>query len=183
MGFEVKLDFSWVFIATLVVWSLATAYFPKELAGLSPDIYWLMAVVAMLGLFFSIIFHELAHSLVARLFGLKIKGITLFIFGGMAEMANDPKTPTTELMMAIAGPIGSFVLAGAFYLIMLLGNAAGAGQPIVMVFSYLALINTVLAVFNLIPAFPMDGGRMLRAVLAMIVPRPRATRWAATHQH
>ena len=86
-GFEVKLDFSWVFIATLVVWSLATGYFPKELAGFSTNIYWAMGLIGAFGLFFSIIFHELAHSLVARLFGLKIKGITLFIFGGMAELS------------------------------------------------------------------------------------------------
>jgi len=165
LGFEVKLDFSWIFIATLVVWSLATGYFPKELEGFTPDIYWTMAVVAMLGLFFSIIFHELAHSLVARVFGLKIKGITLFIFGGMAEMANDPKNPVTEFMMAIAGPIGSFILAGVFYLIGLIGSALGIGQPMVTVFAYLAFINTILAVFNLIPAFPMDGGRVLRAIL------------------
>jgi len=164
-GFDVKLDFSWVFIASLVVWSLATGYFPKELAGLSSDIYWTMAVVGMFGLFFSIVFHELAHSLVARLFGLKIKGITLFIFGGMAEMANEPENPTTEFMMAIAGPLGSFVLAGAFYLLMFMGDVAGAGQPMVTVFSYLAFINAVLAIFNLIPAFPMDGGRVLRAIL------------------
>jgi len=164
-GFEVKLDFSWVFIATLVVWSLATGYFPKELAGLSADTYWTMAVVATLGLFFSIIFHELAHSLVARLFGLKIKGITLFIFGGMAEMANEPKNPITELMMAIAGPLGSLVLAGIFYLIVLSSSAVGAGQPIETVFVYLAFINMILAIFNLIPAFPMDGGRVLRAIL------------------
>lgn len=164
-GFEVKLDFSWVFIATLVVWSLATGYFPKELTGFSTDIYWAMALVGAFGLFFSIVFHELAHSLVARLFGLKIKGITLFIFGGMAEMADEPKTPITEFMMAIAGPLASFVLAGVFYLIGLTGGAVGFGQPMVTVFTYLAYINTILAVFNLIPAFPMDGGRILRSIL------------------
>lgn len=165
LGFEVKLDFSWVFIATLVVWSLATGYFPNQLEGFTSDIYWTMAVVGMFGLFFSIVFHELAHSLVARIFGLKIKGITLFIFGGMAEMANDPKNPITEFMMAIAGPIGSFILAGIFYLIVLIGSAIGIGQPIVTVFAYLAFINTILAFFNLIPAFPMDGGRVLRSIL------------------
>ena len=164
-GFEVKLDFSWVFIATLVVWSLATGYFPQALAGLSADTYWTMAVVATFGLFFSIVFHELAHSLVARIFGLKIKGITLFIFGGIAEMANEPKNPITELMMAIAGPLGSLVLAGGFYLVALFSGLVGAGQPIEAVFAYLAFINMILAVFNMIPAFPMDGGRVLRAIL------------------
>ena len=80
LGFDVKLDFSWIFIATLVVWSLATGYFPDQLEDLSRDTYWAMAIIAMAGLFFSIVFHELAHSLVARIFGLEIKGITLFIF-------------------------------------------------------------------------------------------------------
>ncbi len=184
LGFEVKLDFSWIFIAALIVWSLATGYFPRQIEGLSADTYWTMAVIGMFGLFFSVIFHELAHSLVARLYGLKIKGITLFIFGGMAEMANEPENPTTEFMMAIAGPLGSFVLAGVFYLVMLMGDAVGAGSAIVAVFGYLAFINTVLAVFNLIPAFPMDGGRVLRAILWHYMgDMARATHIAARGGH
>ncbi len=165
LGFDVKLDFSWVFIASLIVWSLATGYFPAQLPGLSVEIYWSMAVVGMFGLFFSIVFHELAHSLVARVYGLEIKGITLFIFGGMAEMKNEPANATTEFMMAIAGPLASFFLAGLFYLITLLAAVSGIGTATISVFGYLTFINTVLAVFNLIPAFPMDGGRVLRAVL------------------
>ena len=165
LGFDVKLDFSWIFIATLVVWSLATGYFPNQLEDLSGDAYWAMAIIAMAGLFFSIVFHELAHSLVARIFGLEIKGITLFIFGGIAEMARDPANATTEFMMAIAGPIASFLLAAIFYLAMVVATAAGLDAAIIEVLSYLTFINTVLAIFNLMPAFPMDGGRVFRAIL------------------
>ena len=165
MGFDVKLDFSWVFIATLVVWSLAKGYFPDQVQGLSGDVYWAMAVVGMLGLFFSIVFHELAHSMVARIYGLEIKGITLFIFGGMAEMKNEPANATTEFMVAVAGPLSSFFLSGVFYLITIVGAALSLAPAIIAVFAYLAFINTVLAVFNLVPAFPMDGGRVLRAIL------------------
>lgn len=165
LGFDVKLDFSWLFIATLIVWSLATSYFPSQIDDLPQDSYWAMGIIGMFGLFFSIIFHELAHSLVARVYGLEIKGITLFIFGGMAEMKNDPENATTEFMMAIAGPIASFVLAGAFYLTAMVGAVIGLGATIIAVAGYLAYINTILAIFNLIPAFPMDGGRVLRAIL------------------
>ena len=165
MGFDVKLDFSWVFIATLVVWSLAKGYFPDQVKGLSGDVYWAMAVIGMFGLFSSIVFHELAHSIVARIYGLEIKGITLFIFGGMAEMKNEPAHATTEFMIAIAGPLASFFLAGVFYLITVVSAALSLAPSIIAVFAYLAFINTVLAVFNLVPAFPMDGGRVLRAIL------------------
>lgn len=179
-GFEIKLDFSWIFIAALVVWSLATGYFPNQIEGLSGDTYWAMAVVGMIGLFFSIVFHELAHSLVARSYGMKIRGITLFIFGGMAELEGEPKSPRAEFMTAIAGPIGSLVLAGAFYLVALMSDAAGAGIALVAVMAYLSFINVVVAVFNMIPAFPMDGGRVFRAVLWHYSgDMTRATRTAA----
>ncbi len=163
-GFAVRIDFTWIFIAVLVTWSLATGLFPQKSPGLGAVTYWVMGGAGALGLFLSIIFHELCHSLVARRFGLVMSGITLFIFGGVAEMTDEPPSPKAEFLMAGAGPLSSLVLGGvAFGVHQLL--AGSAGTAVLAVFDYLALINVLLALFNLIPAFPLDGGRMLRAVL------------------
>ncbi|MFN2268507.1 MAG: M50 family metallopeptidase [Desulfonatronovibrio sp.] len=164
-GFQIKVDISWLIIAALVTWSLAVGFFPHYLEGLRTIDYWILAVLGALGLFFSIIFHEFWHSYVARKFGVPIKGITLFVFGGVAEMDDDPKTPKSEFWIAIAGPLASIFLAAFFYLIFNLAGNMGIKQSFVSVFMYLALINFILAIFNLIPAFPMDGGRILRAIL------------------
>ncbi len=164
-GFEVKLDASWFFLALLISWSLAQGYFPALYEGLPKQTYWSMGVIGAIGIFFSIIFHELSHSLVARQYGLTIKGITLFIFGGVAEMENEPPNAKAEFMMAIAGPIASFVLSAGFYGLFLVAESANAMAPLLGVLRYLAMVNMMLAVFNLVPAFPMDGGRMLRAAL------------------
>src|SRR5690606_27067302 len=115
-GFEVGIDLSWVLLALLITWTLAIGYFPFRIEGLSPGTYWWMGILGALGLFFSIIFHEFAHSLVARRFGLPISGITLFLFGGVAQMEEEPARARDEFWMAIAGPISSFILAGVFYL-------------------------------------------------------------------
>ncbi|HBF99179.1 MAG TPA: site-2 protease family protein [Alphaproteobacteria bacterium] len=164
-GFEVKLDFSWIFLALLISWSLATGYFPVTYTGLSATTYWAMGIAGALGLFFSIIFHEMSHSLVARQYGLPIRGITLFIFGGVAEMEEEPKDAKTEFLMAIAGPIASLLLALVFGLCATISINFGATAAVSGIFSYLSLINGVLALFNLVPAFPLDGGRVLRAAL------------------
>ena len=164
-GFEVKLDTSWFFLALLVSWSLAQGYFPSLYEGLPKQTYWSMGIIGAIGIFFSIIFHELSHSLVARQYGMNIRGITLFIFGGVAEMGSEPPNPRAEFMMAIAGPIASFVLAAGFYGLYMLAETIGAAQAMLGVIRYLAMVNMLLAVFNLIPAFPLDGGRMLRAAL------------------
>ncbi len=165
IGFKVRVDASWLLLALLVTWSLAEGLFPAFHEGLSARTYWSMGIAGMLGLVFSILFHELSHSVVARRFGLPIKGITLFIFGGVAEMEEEPASPKVEFLMAIAGPIASFALALAFYGISLAGAGLGLATPVLGVASYLSVINGLLAVFNLVPAFPLDGGRMLRAVL------------------
>lgn len=162
LGFEVKLDLSWIFLAVLVTWTLAAGYFPSAHPGLGAPAYWSMAVVGAAGLFASIILHELSHSVVARGYGMQISGITLFIFGGVAEMREEPPSARAEFFMAIAGPIASLVLAGLFSLA---AAMAGAETPFGIVLGYLALINLILAVFNMVPAFPLDGGRALRAVL------------------
>ena len=164
-GFEIKVDPSWLIIAALVVWSLAVGFFPHYLEGLRTVDYWKLALIGAFGLFFSILFHEFWHSWVARRLGVQVKGITLFVFGGVAEMQEEPKTPQGEFWIAVAGPVASLVLALAFFFMYRLGLNMELGQGATSVFMYLALINLILAVFNLIPAFPMDGGRILRAGL------------------
>jgi Zn-dependent protease/predicted transcriptional regulator len=165
MGFQIKVDPSWFLIAALVIWTLASGYFPETVPGLSFSDYLGLAFVAMFGLFAGLILHELAHSLVARRFGLGIGGITLFIFGGVAELDEEPASPRSEFWIAIAGPAMSLALAGlAAFLDRALGQV-GVSAPFRAVLQYLALINLVLAVFNLLPAFPLDGGRVLRAIL------------------
>lgn len=161
-GFEIKIDASWLLIAALIVWSLSSGYFPQVLPDLTTTAYLALSVVAMLGLFASLILHELAHSLVARRYGLGIGGITLFLFGGVAELVEEPRDAASEFWIAIAGPAMSFLLSGLFGLAAL---AFGGVGLVGIVLAYLATINLVLAVFNLIPAFPLDGGRVLRAWL------------------
>lgn len=164
-GFKVQADASWLFLAALIVWSLAVGAFPASYQGLSPATYWWMAVAATVGLFGSLVFHELSHSLVARRRGLPIRGITLFIFGGVAQMEDEPQNAKTEFLMAIAGPAASVFLALVFYAAAAGLRAAGTGAAAAGVVGYLAFINALLAGFNLLPAFPLDGGRVFRAVL------------------
>ncbi|WP_088345541.1 MULTISPECIES: site-2 protease family protein [Rhodomicrobium] len=164
LGFRISIDLSWFFLAALVIWSLATNYFPEVLPGLTVQDYYLTAVFAAAGMFASIVYHELAHALVARYYDIKIAGITLFIFGGVAELEDEPPTAKSEFLVAIAGPISSVVLAFALWgLAELLLDSASI--QVLALLGYLSLINMVLAIFNLIPAFPLDGGRMLRAGL------------------
>ena len=164
-GFDVYVDISWLLLAVLIAWSLAVGVFPEMVSGLTPVTYWSMAIVATAGLMFSIVFHEMSHALVARHFALPIRGITLFIFGGVAEMHGEPTSAQSEFLMALAGPIASGVLG--LLLFLLLGSVASLdGPPAVgAVLWYLTYLNWILAAFNLLPAFPLDGGRMLRAVL------------------
>jgi Zn-dependent protease/CBS domain-containing protein len=164
-GFEVKLDLSWLLLALLITWSLGAGVFPEEYPDLPRRVYAWMGIACAIGVFFSIVFHEFSHSMVARQFGLPIKGITLFIFGGVAEMEEEPPNPRSEFLMAAAGPLASFLLAFLFTEMESLAVAKGWPVSFVGVFDKLALINFVVAIFNLVPAFPLDGGRMLRAAL------------------
>jgi Zn-dependent protease/predicted transcriptional regulator len=163
-GFEVRVDASWLIIAALIVWSLAAGFFPWEYPGLSRGAYFWMGAAGALGLFGSIVVHELFHSLVARKHDLPMKGITLFVFGGVAQMGGEPQSPKVEFLMAIAGPIASILIGFLFYFLKL---AVEPTWPVAVVgvIAYLGWINWVLAAFNLIPAFPLDGGRVLRSAL------------------
>ena len=164
-GFEVKVDASWLILGVLISWSLAMGWFPNLYKGLPMSSYWIMGVAGAIGLFFSIVFHELCHSLVARRFGLKMSGITLFIFGGVSEMTDEPESPKVEFFMAASGPASSIVLGLGLIGLRILAVGWGASVPILGVIGYLGYINLILAGFNLLPAFPLDGGRVLRSIL------------------
>lgn len=174
-GFEVRVDLSWVIIAVLVVWSLSIGLFPYMYSNLSPQTYWFMGVIGAIGLFLSIIIHEYSHSVIAKKYGMPMKGITLFIFGGVAEMGSEPPSAKAEFLMAVAGPISSIIISAVFFGIYRLGLRIGLPDPVAGVIGYIAMINGLLAAFNLLPAFPLDGGRMLRSILWGI---KKNLRWA-----
>ncbi len=164
-GFEIRVDPSWLLIAALIVWSLANGYFPEAAPGLHDIDYLALATVAMLGLFASLILHELAHATLARHYGLAVGGITLFLFGGVAELQQEPESPASEFRIAIAGPATSLALAGLFAAVSAAAQGVHVSSGLGALLDYLAGINLILALFNLLPAFPLDGGRILRAAL------------------
>lgn len=164
-GLKIGIDISWFFIAFLLTWSLAAGYFPYHYPHLVTHAYWLMGFLGMVGLFVCVILHELGHALVAKHFKLPISQITLFIFGGVAEIQKEPPSAKIEFLMTIVGPLVSAALALVMYLVTLLGVHLGFATPVVGVTRYLILINLIIAIFNLIPAFPLDGGRILRSIL------------------
>jgi Zn-dependent protease len=139
--------------------------FPASLPGLDSGTYWLMGAAGALGLFLSIVFHEMWHSIIDRRYGLAMDGITLFIFGGVAEMKTEPADPPSEFWMAVAGPISSVCLAGGFWMLASGLTLAHLVGPLSHLLGWLGTINLILAAFNLIPGFPLDGGRILRSAL------------------
>ena len=176
LGIPVYVHFSWFVVFGLIAWTLATGYFPQHYPNLPVTSYWAKGLVASLLFFVSILLHELGHSLVARKSGIAIRSITLFIFGGVARLEKDPPDGRTELRMAAAGPAVSLALSALF---LGAGSLARPGGTAWAVAHYLALINLVVAVFNLVPAFPLDGGRLLRGLLWKSMGKTRATRLAA----
>ncbi|MEX0338084.1 MAG: site-2 protease family protein [Arenibacterium sp.] len=164
-GLDIRIDPSWLLIAALITWSLWLHVFPQATPGQTQQTYGVMAVIAMLLFFASLLLHELAHALTGRRFGVQTRQITLFLFGGVAELEQEPSHALDEFWIAIAGPAMSFLLSGSFWVLTGAASFLGIGDPIIEVLRYLALINLILAVFNLLPAFPLDGGRVLRAWL------------------
>jgi Zn-dependent protease/predicted transcriptional regulator len=156
---------SWLIVFGLVSWSLAAGYFPAQLPDLPVWSYWTKAIIAAAMFFGSLLLHELGHSLTARRHGVGIASITLFVFGGVSEMREEPRTPRQEFEIAAIGPAVSFVLAGLFAVLGLMTRTDGAPTGTNVVVLYLASVNLLVAVFNLLPAFPLDGGRVLRAAL------------------
>jgi len=168
LGIPIRVHASWVLVFLFVTWTLATGYLPDTLPGLSPLRYWAMGAIAALLLFVSVLLHELGHSYVALKYRIPIGQITLFIFGGVAHMRKEPPSPRAEFLIAIAGPIVSFLLAGiclGFVALVEVIPAGNAFRGLVALSALLGMVNTQLGLFNLIPGYPLDGGRALRAGL------------------
>ncbi len=159
-GIPIRLDLSWFIILLLLTWSLASGVFERFGEG-SPTIPWVMGFVAAIGLFVSVLLHELGHALVAMRLGIEMRGITLFIFGGVAEMGSEPPNARAEFLVAIAGPMVSIGLCAG----LLTASALPTNDAMRAVCGYLGWINGALVVFNMLPAFPLDGGRVFRSVL------------------
>jgi Zn-dependent protease/CBS domain-containing protein len=176
-GIEVGVHISWLVIFALVTWSLASSYFPAVLPRSDQLERWVLGAVAAVLLFASVLIHELAHSFVAKARGLEARSITLFIFGGVSSLSGETKRPSTEFVVAIVGPLTSLVLSGIAYLVAV---AAPQGSAIEAIASYLALINMLLGLFNLIPGFPLDGGRVLRAIIWQVTRDSRRSTELAT---
>jgi Zn-dependent protease/CBS domain-containing protein len=166
-GISVGLDYSWFLIFALMTWLLARSYFPAEFKNWSPALYWGTGAATTIMLFVSVLLHELGHSVVALSYKIPVRRITLFIFGGMAEIGAESPSPTAEFLIAIAGPIVSLILAIIFTL---LEQPAFGIPPLFGLIKYLAYINFALVLFNLIPGYPLDGGRVFRAIV-----------WGVTH--
>ncbi|MGH9771298.1 MAG: site-2 protease family protein [Candidatus Acidiferrales bacterium] len=156
------MDYSWFLIAALITWLLAVNYFPAEFKGGTTVEYWLMGAATAVLFFGSIVVHELAHSWVALRYKIPVHRITLFIFGGVSQIAGEPPSANAEFLIAIVGPLTSFALAALFYFSEPLLVSI---TPALSVAKYLALINGILGLFNLIPGFPLDGGRVFRAIV------------------
>ncbi|HVN67883.1 MAG TPA: site-2 protease family protein, partial [Candidatus Sulfotelmatobacter sp.] len=161
----IEVNYTWFIIFGLVIFTLARGYFPATNPELPGNVHWFMAVIAALFLFASLLAHELSHSLVAIRNGLAINGITLFVFGGVAHLEEEPASPGVELKMAVAGPAMSFFLALVFFALTQTFYLLRVPGAVLAITNYLFIINFVVGLFNLIPGFPLDGGRVLRAAL------------------
>lgn len=164
-GLPIRVNLSWFILLALIVFTLARGFFPEALPGAGPVVCWGLAVVGAAGLFVSLLIHELCHSLVARWWGMSVAGITLFVFGGVSQLEDEPPTASAEFVMAVAGPLASVLIAGTLMAVWLAGAMFGWPAPLQALLWYLWLMNIILAAFNLLPAFPLDGGRVLRSIL------------------
>lgn len=161
-GIEIRLDYSWFIIFALFAYYFGFQYFPQVLPGLNPGLMALVTLITVILFFFSVLFHEMSHSLVARKQGIPVNRISLFIFGGMAQIEKEADNPGSEFVMAVAGPLASFFLALVFGM----GWLAARGTAVVVEpLRYLTIINIMLGAFNLLPGFPLDGGRVLRSII------------------
>jgi Zn-dependent protease/CBS domain-containing protein len=191
-GISINIDWSWFFIFLLVTWHLAFGVFPSLQPEWNASLNWFMAIIASLLFFGSVLAHEMAHSLMAIARGLPVRRITLFLFGGVSNLEREPESPATEFLVTIVGPLTSFALGGLFlYLSSVFAGdiplerftptqiLAGLG-PLATIFLWLGSINIFLAIFNLVPGFPLDGGRVLRSLIWAITGNlKKSTRWAS----
>ena len=161
-GIDISVHVSWLVIAALITWSLATGFFPQVLPEASAAREWVLGLIAAVLFFGSVVAHELAHSVVAQSLGLEVRSITLFLFGGVSNLAGEAKEPAAEFQIAIVGPLTSFVIAVIAFVVALVTAPLPSVQAIA---GYLAVTNALLGLFNLVPGFPLDGGRVLRSVV------------------
>ena len=161
-GIDIAVHPSWLVIFLLVTWSLAVAYFPTALPSESDVMHWILGVIASLLLFTSVLLHELSHSIVARRQGLEVHSITLFLFGGVSNLASESPRPAVEFAVSIVGPLSSFAIAAVAFVA---ASAVPSGSAAQAVLGYVAVINLLLGGFNLVPGFPLDGGRVLRSIV------------------
>ncbi len=174
-GISIKLHYSLILVFFLISWTLSTGFMPLYTPHLNQIQYWIMGITGTLILFMSVLIHELSHSIVAIKFGIRVKQIVLFIFGGVSDIEEEPKDFMIELKMAFAGPLMSFILSGIFsalwFINSILNSSIENSSLLIIsqmargIFYYAAVLNLILGIFNLFPAFPMDGGRILRALL------------------
>lgn len=180
-GISIEIHPSWLFILGVLAFSLSDGVFPDEYPGWSTAMYWAVGIVSAVLLFVAVLVHELAHAVVAQRRGLEVPKITLFIFGGVSHIARQPRSAGEEFAIAVAGPLTSLVIAalagGAYLAFHDRNEQAGA------IGAYLATVNLLLAIFNILPGFPLDGGRVLRSIAwrrtkASVAPRASQAPWA-----
>ena len=188
-GIEIGIHFSWFAILGLITWTLANGLLPSLNPSWGVITLWALGLFLAISLFASVIVHELAHSIVARARGFEVKGITLFLLGGVSSLQSDARRARDEFIISAVGPAASLLLAGLFWLlVMVLGRDViiigqhldGPADFVDATLNYLWFLNLLLAIFNLLPAFPLDGGRVLRSIIwALTGSYLRATRIAA----
>ncbi|MDE2841169.1 MAG: site-2 protease family protein, partial [Chloroflexota bacterium] len=176
-GITVRLHYTWFLAFFLIAWSLPRLIYPFGYPGWSELHYWIAGSAAAVLLFGSVLFHEFAHSFMALARGLKVDGITLFVFGGAAVLKSEPRRPSDEFLIAVVGPASSLLLAIVFLLLSALIPRDVPAQPLIL---QLAFINSGLAIFNLMPGFPLDGGRVFRAIVWYITGSMRKGTTIAT---
>jgi len=167
-GIPLRIDYSWFLIFALITWTLATGYFPAEFKSWPAAEYWIVGLITSVVFFASVLLHELGHSLVARRYNINVNSITLLIFGGVSEIKTEPVSALSEFWISISGPVVSLLLAGIFSLLAVVFSGV---EPLLALTKYLAYINLILGLFNLIPGFPLDGGGVLMAIV-----------WGITHK-
>jgi Zn-dependent protease/CBS domain-containing protein len=180
LGFEIRIDSSWFILFALILWSFSYMVFPQQVPGLDAGVYLIMGLGGTLLFFVSLLAHEISHSLVARAKDIPVEGITLFLFGGMAHTRMEAETPGDEFQIAAAGPLMSLAAAALLIGGWWIGVRLGWPDALLAVLQYVGILNIILAVFNLLPGFPLDGGRLFRAIVWKITgDATRATRVAS----
>jgi Zn-dependent protease len=176
-GIDIRLHYTWLIAIFLIAWSLALGYFPMSGNTAGPVTYWALGIVAAVLLFASVLVHELAHSLVARSRGLRVDNITLFIFGGVSSITREPSSARDEFLVAVVGPLTSLLLAALFWVLSVVVPPTSAPNAVL---GYLAYANLLLGIFNIVPGFPLDGGRVLRSIVWLVTGNAnRATQIAS----